>query len=226
MFSTAAPGRAGMHHARHAVVRGKGDADDLAAVLGDEGLGRRGMGHVPSALDVQLGDRAEPLRRDRLGGSQELAAGVVDEQVEAAVPLEQAGDEAGDRLLVADVGGHRLRRTADRLDGRLRLLERFGPAAAADDDGAEPGELEGGLPTEPGTRPPRRGRPTPRAGRERRSSTAGRSRGQPIAFPARDLVRTSSAAPGPPPPAGSLRARMSKLKAEAKALDKPLPGGG
>ena len=39
-------------------------------------------------------------------------------------------------------------------------------------------------------------------------------------------MRTPRAAPGPPPPAGSLRSRMSKLKAEAKALDKPLPGGG
>ncbi len=61
----------------------------LPARLRDERLGRRGVGHLPGALDVELDDGAKALRRDRLGGAEELPAGVVDEQVDAAVALER-----------------------------------------------------------------------------------------------------------------------------------------
>ena len=52
-----------------------------------------GVGHQPGADDVELDHGAKALRRDRLRRAQELAAGVVDEHVDAPVALEHAVDE-------------------------------------------------------------------------------------------------------------------------------------
>ena len=131
MFSTAARAAPGMDHARHPIVGREGDADDLAAALRDERLGRRGVGHLPGPLHVQLDHRAKALRRDRLGRAEELAAGVVDEQVEPPVALEEAVEERVDRLLVADVERLVLEAAARRRSPR-RLLERLRAAPAAD----------------------------------------------------------------------------------------------
>src|SRR5206468_3079491 len=76
-------GGAGVDHPGHPIVRREGDADHLSPALRDERPRRRGVGHLPGALHVQLDHRPKPLRGDRLGRAQELAAGVVDEDVEA-----------------------------------------------------------------------------------------------------------------------------------------------
>ena len=70
---------------------------------GDHRLGRDRVGHQPGALDVEPDDRPEALWRDRLRGRQELAAGVVDEQIDLAVALEHPIDQRIDLLLLADV---------------------------------------------------------------------------------------------------------------------------
>ena len=87
------PRGAGVDHPGHAHVRRDGDAHDLAAPLRDERLGRGRVGHLPGALDVELDHRAEALRRDRLRGAHELPAGIVHQQVEAAVALEHPVEE-------------------------------------------------------------------------------------------------------------------------------------
>ena len=94
----------------------------------------------------------KPFGGDRLGRAQELAAGVVDQQVEPAVPLDHAVEERVDGLVVADVEGLGLGRCRPRLDRRDRLLERLGAAPAADHRRAQPGELERGRPAEPRAR--------------------------------------------------------------------------
>jgi hypothetical protein len=134
-------------------VRGEGDADDLARPLRDERLRRSRLGHVPRPLDVELGHRPEPLGTDRLGRSEELAAGVVDEQIEAPVTVEDGVDEGSDRVLVADVGDDGRRAPAESPDLLPGLLDRTFPAAAADDGRAEPRELQCGLAAEPGPGP-------------------------------------------------------------------------
>jgi hypothetical protein len=140
-------------HAREAHVRRDGEAEDLALLLGNERLGRRSVGHLPGALHVQLDHGAKALRADRLGRAHELSAGVVDQQVEPAVPLHHPIEERVDPLLVADVERLRLG-----LPSRLRhlgdhLLERLGAAPAADHGGAEAGELERGRLAEAGPGP-------------------------------------------------------------------------
>ena len=116
--------------------------EHLAAALRDEGLGRRRVGHQPGALDVELDHGAEALRGDRLGRAEELAAGVVDEDVEPPVALEHAVEEGADRVLVADVELLVLegaRQARGQLGG---LGERLGAAPAADHGGAEARQLE------------------------------------------------------------------------------------
>jgi len=71
--------------------------------LADHGLCGDGVGHEPRTFEVQPHDGAEPLGRDRLGRGEELPAGVVDQQVDAAAALEDGGHEALDVPLVADV---------------------------------------------------------------------------------------------------------------------------
>ena len=94
MFSTAARAAPECDHAGHPVVRREGDADHLAGALRDERLGRRGMGHLPGPLNVELDHGPKALRADRLGRAEELTAGVVDEHVDAAVALDDPVEQA------------------------------------------------------------------------------------------------------------------------------------
>ncbi len=135
-------GGAGVDHSRHAVVGREGDAEHLAAALRDEGLGRGGVGHQPGALDVELDHSAEAFRGDRLGRGEELAAGVVDEDVEPAVALEHAVEEAVDRLLVADVERLVLEGARKALRQPRGLGQRLLAAPAADHGGAEARQLQ------------------------------------------------------------------------------------
>jgi hypothetical protein len=97
------------------------------------------VGHQPRALDVQPDDRAEALRRDVLGRSQVLAAGVVHEQVDPAVALQDAVHQRLDLVLLADVARARLHPPF--LGGRGRLVERLLAPPAHDDPRAQGGEL-------------------------------------------------------------------------------------
>ena len=172
MFSTAARAAPGVDHPGHAVVRREGDAQDLAAALRDERLGCRGMRHQPGSEDVQLDHRPESLRRDRLGRAQELAAGVVDEDVDSAVAIDHAIEHRVDRLVVADVHRLGLRRAAQRADGRRGFLDRLGAAPAADDGRSQAPELERGRPAKAGPGSRKRRKPARRAGRARRCGSA------------------------------------------------------
>jgi len=60
------------------------------------------VGHEPRTFEVQPHDGAEPLGVIASAG-EELPAGVVDQQVDAAAALEDGGHEALDVPLVADV---------------------------------------------------------------------------------------------------------------------------
>ena len=123
---------------------GEGDAEHLAAPLRYERLGRGGMGHEPGPGDVELDHGPEALRRDRLRRAQELAARVVDQQVELSVALEHAIDEPLDRLVVADVHRLGLRVAPRRLHLGDHLRQRLGAPPAADHGRAEPRQLERG----------------------------------------------------------------------------------
>ena len=88
---------------------------------------------VPDGVDVQPVHRAEPLRGDLVGVGQELAAGVVDQHVEAPVALAHRVEHRVDLLGLAHVALEREALAARRLDRRARLGERL-RAAAADRD--------------------------------------------------------------------------------------------
>ena len=214
-------GGARVDHPRHPVVRGEGDADDLAALLRDERLGRDGVGHVPGALDVQLGDRAEALGRDRLGRGEELPAGVVDEQVDPPVALERRRRPSP--------------RPPPRRGCRRRRASALPPTASTAACVSSSGSSRRPQPT---TVAPSRAssravsRPIPLPAPETRQTMpveqAGsedpRGLGGHGGEPMRALVRAASALAGTRTAAGSLEPPMSKLKAEAKPLAEPLPG--
>ena len=101
------PGGTGVDHSRHAVVRREGHVDDRPRLLGDEGLGRGGVGHQPGPGHVQFDHGAEALRADHLGRAEELAAGVVDQDVDAAVLLNDPVEEARRSLLRPGCRGSR-----------------------------------------------------------------------------------------------------------------------
>ena len=91
----------------------------------------------------------KPFGADRLGGAEELAAGVVDEHVEAPVALQQRVEEAADRLLLADVEALVLE-AAGQGGGQLGgLRQRLLAAPAGDHDGAEADQLQRRLPPQP-----------------------------------------------------------------------------
>ena len=87
-------------------------------------LGRRAA-HQLGPPHVQPRDRAPALGLDRLGRGEVLAAGVVDEHVEAAVALEAGADDALGVGGLADVARPRRRR---RPDLRRGLGEHLAPA--------------------------------------------------------------------------------------------------
>ena len=96
-------------------------------------------------------------------GLEELAAGVVDQHVDAAVALDHAVEQRFDRLLVADVQRQALGLAAHTLDLGGQVLDQLGPAAAADHGRAEAGELQRRGAPQPRRRPGRR-RPSCRDG--------------------------------------------------------------
>jgi hypothetical protein len=80
------------------------DADDRAAVRLHPAV--EDLAHEDEAAgEVVLHHRLEALGRDRLEAGPVLAAGVVDEAVDAAGLLENARDDADHAFLVADVAG-------------------------------------------------------------------------------------------------------------------------
>ena len=107
----------------------------------------RGAGHRVGAVDVQAPDGAPALRRDLLGGHEVLAAGVVDEHVEAPVALARGLD---DPRRVGRARGRRRRRTCSARRSRRGGLEDL--LAAPGDDDVRPGgdELDRGLLAEVG----------------------------------------------------------------------------
>src|ERR1700761_755128 len=111
------------------------------------------MRHQPRPRHVQLDDGAEAFRRDRLGGREELAAGVVDEDVEPPVALQQAVEESVDRVLLADVEGLVPERPRQARGERLRLGQRLRAPTAADHGRPEAHQLERRLPSQAGARP-------------------------------------------------------------------------
>ena len=115
------PRRAGVRHAGHAVMRGQGHVDDPAptsapgrrptrALLGSPGIPRsphehvllvysahaqldHSLGHVQHPVHVQPPHRPPALGDDGLGGSEVLASGVVDENVQPAMALDRCTHE-------------------------------------------------------------------------------------------------------------------------------------
>ena len=162
------------------------------------------MGHQPGAGDVELDDGPEALRADRLGGAEELPAGVVDERVDAPVALEDPVDEAVDGLLVADVERLVLGLAAERLDRGNHLRDRLLAPPAADDGRAEPARARAPSPCRGRYRRRRRCRPGRRAGRAQ--------------------ICVSSPAPSRAK-AICLNPLAMSIRAEAKRLTQPLPGG-
>ena len=95
-------------------------------------------GHPLGPADVEAGHRPPALGLDRLGRDEVLAARVVDEHVEPAVPLQALAHDPLGVLVAADVAGHRARERADPLAGvRQHVL----PAAGEDDVRSAGGEL-------------------------------------------------------------------------------------
>ena len=64
------------------------------------------LAHGQGAADVQPLHRPPALGGDPLGGHEVLAAGVVEQQVEPAVPLERRRDDRSRARRLADVAGH------------------------------------------------------------------------------------------------------------------------
>ena len=106
------------------------------------------MGHQPSALDVEPLHGAKALGGDVLRGGEKLAAGIVDEQIDAAVTIEHAGDQGIHLGLLADVAGCR----GDAILGRQGggLAQGLGTAATDLHRRAEGGEFDGDGPAKAG----------------------------------------------------------------------------
>ena len=131
--------RAGVRHRRHAVVRRDGDVDDRPAVAVAEAARRRAARVIVIGARRRSGAarRAQPLAVIVLGGHEVLAAGVVDEHVEAPVALERRARRSrprrpGSRMSPATA-------VAALAEVGARLLEDL-RAAAGDDDARAAGQ--------------------------------------------------------------------------------------
>jgi hypothetical protein len=117
---------------------------------GLEQRGQRGGRHPPSSeqVDVEHGLRALVGRRAGVVGVAD--AGVVDQHVEAAEPVDRLAHGRGDLLAVADVGHEHVRATVavDAEHARPARPQQLGggradaPARAGDQD-AQPGQVAG-----------------------------------------------------------------------------------
>ncbi len=97
--------------------------------------------HVPSTLSWMT--VRKPFGGDRLGRRQELAAGVVDEQVDLPVGGQDRVDHGLDLVLLADIARVGFDQTVG--VGGHGLAQRLGPAPADRDAGAATGQLQGRL---------------------------------------------------------------------------------
>ena len=84
-------------------------------------------GAEEAAVEDDGDDRAPAVRREVLGLDDEVARGVVDEDVDAAEALDRRSHQRVDRLGVADVRRHGEARAG--AEERDRLLQRLGPPA-------------------------------------------------------------------------------------------------
>ena len=101
----------------------------------------------PGPLNVETHHGAKALRRDVLGQRHVLPAGVVHEQVDAAVPIEHPVDQSLHVLLLADVALGGL--TASAVRSRRGLLERLEPASTHHHGRAARRQLQGAGAAEP-----------------------------------------------------------------------------
>ncbi len=133
--------------ARAGVDIGRGDGGEREVV--------GGFGHVEHAFDVQPPHRPPALRHDQLGGAEELAAGVVDEQVELSAALEHLADHAPGIVALADVALDDAHVPHGDSNGRGDLLgglrEHVGAASGDRHRGAAARELERGGLTQAGS---------------------------------------------------------------------------
>ena len=144
------PRRRRVGEAGDAAARAEADEDDDAAAVGDHRARRDRPRHVPGRVDREPVHGAPALEGDLLGRRDELAAGVVDEDVDAAEALERGVDQRLDLLGLAHVGRHGEALGAERLHGRPRLLQRLRAAAADHHRRAVAGQRERGRAPDPG----------------------------------------------------------------------------
>ena len=97
--------------------------------------------HEEAAGEIRAHHRVPAVGADSLQRRGELAAGVVDQRVDAAVPFEHGGDGRAHRGLVADVAGMRARGAARGLDLGAHRGELVGLAADEGDRRAERSQL-------------------------------------------------------------------------------------
>jgi hypothetical protein len=98
-------------------------------------------------LDVELHHGAKALGGDVLGGGEELAAGVVDEQVDPAVALQRLVDQTLHLIILADVASVGADASVGPQGGGLD--QRLGTAAGDNHLGTQRGELQRGHAAEP-----------------------------------------------------------------------------
>ena len=103
----AGPRRRRVHHPGDAARRAQHDRDDAAAAVLDHPALRHLLGQVPGRVQVEPPHRRPAVGRDLLGRRHELAAGVVDQHVDAAEPLQREVDQRVRHLGLADVAGQR-----------------------------------------------------------------------------------------------------------------------
>ncbi|MGY3482768.1 hypothetical protein ACVW1C_000651 [Bradyrhizobium sp. USDA 4011] len=112
----------------------------LPGCLRSRQRGARGLHHVPGAVEIGVDDRVPALDREIDRGLRELAAGAVDEMVDAAMRDPQRVEHRADRVGIPDIGNMRRHLEAampETIDERIELV---GIASHDHDMRAEPGE--------------------------------------------------------------------------------------
>src|SRR4029078_2803004 len=110
----------------------------------------RRSGHVERALQVDVDDGPEPVRRQVLGQTDEIACGSVDENVEWSYLVCDSGHHFADRLRMAYVGRFRQGSYPTRADFRRRRVEVIRLAAGDRDIASVRGDSQRDATTDPG----------------------------------------------------------------------------